>query len=265
MLARFRPKKWQHCVREKLLMPLSEPVITTDAVMSCLRPCCLPSHLLLGVSPRPAVAQRPKQATQQARGGSRRLCPAVSWDAAIHHRTFSAQRDPPVGEWRGIYTVRKNKQIFYSCTKKATALVAKIKNKNYTKMPKKTDLNSWHCTAPLFPHTPKFCICVLWRKPENKLLSPTMFAHFQILIYWYFFKDCTKQTARCVTFTCPLLNMTKEAKVIVRSRLWNSTMLEVSTVAYYALTHAVNGSLDMHCVFFLFQFMRNKHLQKKKQ
>lgn len=38
--------------------------------------------------------------------------------------------------------------------------------------------------------------------------------------------DCTKQTARCVTFTCPLLNMTKEAKIIVRSRLWNSTMLE---------------------------------------
>lgn len=50
----------------------------------------------------------------------------------------------------------------------------------------------------------------------------------------HFFKDCAKQTARCVTFTCPLLNMTKEAKVTVRSRLWNSTMLEVSSAALNA-------------------------------
>ncbi|KAM3859578.1 integrin alpha-3b [Diretmus argenteus] len=38
--------------------------------------------------------------------------------------------------------------------------------------------------------------------------------------------DCSKSTARCVTFTCPLLNMTTSAKIIVRSRVWNSTMLE---------------------------------------
>ncbi|CAN9508636.1 unnamed protein product [Ophioblennius macclurei] len=38
--------------------------------------------------------------------------------------------------------------------------------------------------------------------------------------------ECSKRTARCVTFTCPLLNMSKSAKVHVRSRLWNSTMLE---------------------------------------
>ncbi|KAM9336229.1 integrin alpha-3b [Symphorus nematophorus] len=38
--------------------------------------------------------------------------------------------------------------------------------------------------------------------------------------------DCTIRTARCVTFTCPLLNMTDSAKIHVRSRLWNSTMLE---------------------------------------
>ncbi|KAK2820761.1 hypothetical protein Q5P01_023720 [Channa striata] len=38
--------------------------------------------------------------------------------------------------------------------------------------------------------------------------------------------ECSKGTARCVTFTCPLLNMTKSAKIYVRSRLWNSTMLE---------------------------------------
>ncbi|KAM6964612.1 integrin alpha-3b isoform 2-T2 [Tautogolabrus adspersus] len=38
--------------------------------------------------------------------------------------------------------------------------------------------------------------------------------------------ECSKGTARCVTFTCPLLNMTDSAKIYVRSRLWNSTMLE---------------------------------------
>lgn len=38
--------------------------------------------------------------------------------------------------------------------------------------------------------------------------------------------DCSKGTARCQTFTCPLLNMTTKAQIVVRSRLWNSTMLE---------------------------------------
>ncbi|KAM8836033.1 integrin alpha-3b isoform 2-T3 [Spinachia spinachia] len=38
--------------------------------------------------------------------------------------------------------------------------------------------------------------------------------------------ECSSGTARCVTFTCPLLNMTNSAEVHVRSRLWNSTMLE---------------------------------------
>ncbi|KAM9772783.1 integrin alpha-3b isoform 1-T1 [Syngnathus typhle] len=38
--------------------------------------------------------------------------------------------------------------------------------------------------------------------------------------------ECSKGTARCVTFTCPLLNMTNTAEIHVRARLWNSTMLE---------------------------------------
>ncbi|XP_053269809.1 integrin alpha-3b isoform X1 [Pleuronectes platessa] len=38
--------------------------------------------------------------------------------------------------------------------------------------------------------------------------------------------ECSKGTARCVKFTCPLHNMTDSAKIHVRSRLWNSTMLE---------------------------------------
>uniref|UniRef100_A0A8D3CC79 Integrin, alpha 3b n=1 Tax=Scophthalmus maximus TaxID=52904 RepID=A0A8D3CC79_SCOMX len=38
--------------------------------------------------------------------------------------------------------------------------------------------------------------------------------------------ECSKGTARCVKFSCPLLNMTDSAKIYVQSRLWNSTMLE---------------------------------------
>lgn len=38
--------------------------------------------------------------------------------------------------------------------------------------------------------------------------------------------DCSKGTAKCVTFTCPLLNVSNSATIYVRSRLWNSTMLE---------------------------------------
>ncbi|XP_051958979.1 integrin alpha-3-like [Xyrauchen texanus] len=38
--------------------------------------------------------------------------------------------------------------------------------------------------------------------------------------------ECSKQTARCLTFSCPLLNMSTQAEIKVRSRVWNSTMLE---------------------------------------
>ncbi|XP_003961522.3 integrin alpha-3b [Takifugu rubripes] len=41
-----------------------------------------------------------------------------------------------------------------------------------------------------------------------------------------FMLECGEGTARCVTFSCPLLNMTDSAKIHVRSRLWNGTMLE---------------------------------------
>lgn len=43
--------------------------------------------------------------------------------------------------------------------------------------------------------------------------------------------ECSKATAKCVTFTCPILNMTTSAKIYVQSRLWNSTMLEDYTNA----------------------------------
>ncbi|KAM6897820.1 integrin alpha-3b [Xenentodon cancila] len=37
---------------------------------------------------------------------------------------------------------------------------------------------------------------------------------------------CPEGKARCVTFSCPLLNMSDSAEIHVWSRLWNSTMLE---------------------------------------
>lgn len=84
----------------------------------------LRSHFLLCVSLRPAVRQRPKQATQQAGGGSWRFYSAVPWDATVHLHTFSPQRDPPVGEWRGSQQ-KKKRLITHSCAKKPTAGVAK--------------------------------------------------------------------------------------------------------------------------------------------
>uniref|UniRef100_A0A9J7ZM73 Integrin, alpha 3b n=2 Tax=Cyprinus carpio TaxID=7962 RepID=A0A9J7ZM73_CYPCA len=39
-------------------------------------------------------------------------------------------------------------------------------------------------------------------------------------------KECSKMTARCVTFSCPLHNMSTQTEIRVRSRVWNSTLLE---------------------------------------
>ncbi|XP_067225800.1 integrin alpha-3b isoform X1 [Chanodichthys erythropterus] len=38
--------------------------------------------------------------------------------------------------------------------------------------------------------------------------------------------ECSKQTAQCVTFSCPLHNMSTQAEIKVRSRVWNGTLLE---------------------------------------
>ncbi|XP_051571367.1 integrin alpha-3 [Myxocyprinus asiaticus] len=43
--------------------------------------------------------------------------------------------------------------------------------------------------------------------------------------------DCTTGTAHCQTFTCPLLDMGTSTTLIVKARLWNSTILEDYTGA----------------------------------
>uniref|UniRef100_A0A3B4WC29 Integrin, alpha 3b n=1 Tax=Seriola lalandi dorsalis TaxID=1841481 RepID=A0A3B4WC29_SERLL len=55
---------------------------------------------------------------------------------------------------------------------------------------------------------------------------PSIFVHVCSVGVHRVLKECSKGTARCVKFRCPLLNMTDSAKIYVRSRLWNSTMLE---------------------------------------
>uniref|UniRef100_A0A3Q1ELN9 Integrin, alpha 3b n=1 Tax=Acanthochromis polyacanthus TaxID=80966 RepID=A0A3Q1ELN9_9TELE len=47
-----------------------------------------------------------------------------------------------------------------------------------------------------------------------------------VFLFHFVLKECSKGTAKCVTFTCPILNMTNSAEIYVQSRLWNSTMLE---------------------------------------
>uniref|UniRef100_A0A3Q2DMH7 Integrin, alpha 3a n=1 Tax=Cyprinodon variegatus TaxID=28743 RepID=A0A3Q2DMH7_CYPVA len=51
--------------------------------------------------------------------------------------------------------------------------------------------------------------------------------------------NCCSSGARCVKFSCPLLNVTNVATLTVRSRLWNSTMIEdysdVSSVSVQGL------------------------------
>lgn len=67
-------------------------------------------------------------------------------------------------------------------------------------------------------------------------------------------KDCSKGTARCVNFTCPLLNMTNSARIDVRARLWNSTMLEVSSESNYIWKVIVNVTDRYDCRTLYTQF-----------
>ncbi|KAK9977874.1 hypothetical protein ABG768_019661 [Culter alburnus] len=53
--------------------------------------------------------------------------------------------------------------------------------------------------------------------------------------------DCSRGTAVCQTFTCPLLGMNVSANLTVRARVWNSTMLE----DYNALRVVVLGSATL--------------------
>ncbi|XP_010793897.1 integrin alpha-3b [Notothenia coriiceps] len=60
-----------------------------------------------------------------------------------------------------------------------------------------------------------------------------------------FLLECSKGTARCVTFSCPLRNMTNSAKIYVQSRLWNSTMLEDFS---HALKITVGGQATLKLI-----------------
>ncbi|XP_061823511.1 integrin alpha-3b [Nerophis lumbriciformis] len=57
--------------------------------------------------------------------------------------------------------------------------------------------------------------------------------------------ECSKGTANCVTFTCPLSNMTNSSTIYVSARLWNSTMLEDYP---YALWVKVRGEATLKLI-----------------
>uniref|UniRef100_A0A8C7UJ89 Integrin alpha-2 domain-containing protein n=1 Tax=Oncorhynchus mykiss TaxID=8022 RepID=A0A8C7UJ89_ONCMY len=57
--------------------------------------------------------------------------------------------------------------------------------------------------------------------------------------------DCVTGTAHCVKFICPLRNMNNTATIIVRARVWNSTMLEDYREAWRV---TVNGKATLKLV-----------------
>ncbi|XP_045066799.1 integrin alpha-3-like isoform X1 [Coregonus clupeaformis] len=57
--------------------------------------------------------------------------------------------------------------------------------------------------------------------------------------------DCVTGTAHCVKFICPLHNMNNTATIIVRARVWNSTMLEDYREAWRV---TVNGKATLKLV-----------------
>ncbi|KAJ8384194.1 hypothetical protein AAFF_G00207420 [Aldrovandia affinis] len=61
---------------------------------------------------------------------------------------------------------------------------------------------------------------------EPQSIQPQAAITLQTAQKEYYLLDCELGTARCVRFSCPLHNMTNMATVIVRARVWNSTMLE---------------------------------------
>uniref|UniRef100_A0A4W6DNU9 Integrin, alpha 3b n=1 Tax=Lates calcarifer TaxID=8187 RepID=A0A4W6DNU9_LATCA len=65
-----------------------------------------------------------------------------------------------------------------------------------------------------------------------------------VLLSHFVFKECSKGTAKCVKFSCPLLNMTDSAKIYVRSRLWNdySNALRVTVRGHATLKLIKNTS-----------------------
>lgn len=107
-------------------MPLSEPVITTDAVMSRLRLCC--SSLIFSSVP-PCVQlsasgpTKPRSKREVAADGSTQPYPETQQSISI----LSPRKETHllVSEDGFTEPAEKKNQIIYSCVKKPTAGVAK--------------------------------------------------------------------------------------------------------------------------------------------
>ncbi|NWQ83299.1 ITA3 protein, partial [Columbina picui] len=63
--------------------------------------------------------------------------------------------------------------------------------------------------------------------------------------------SCSKGTARCIWFECPLLHSQRPTSLSVRARVWNSTFIEVSvdgTATLFLRTHVPTISMRNHTV-----------------
>ncbi|KAJ8264685.1 hypothetical protein GJAV_G00152510 [Gymnothorax javanicus] len=66
---------------------------------------------------------------------------------------------------------------------------------------------------------------------ESQNIQPKAAITLQTAQKQYYLLDCGLRSARCVRFSCPLRDMTNEATITIRARVWNSTMLEDYTDA----------------------------------
>lgn len=65
------------------------------------------------------------------------------------------------------------------------------------------------------------------KKLANKHILSICFEICVFKLFVYLMQDCNGE-ANCVIISCPLQDLDSKASVVLRSRLWNSTFLEVS-------------------------------------
>lgn len=215
------------------------------------------SHFLLCVSVRPAVRQRPNEATQQAGGDSWRFYAAVSWDATIHHHTVSSQRDPPVGEWGGRETQSQQEKIGNSCT-----AVLRNQQLELLKSPKKTTTVGVSDTVRhlhTFLPTAKLFLCLLSRKQVTITHHVCTFPHFNLLIFPQGLHE-TDGTLCDIYLPAAQHDKRSQDHRPLATVEQHDAGGEHRSFERIQLSHSRHQALSRCIGFFLFQFRRNRGL-----
>lgn len=224
----------------------------SSPLLSHFPPLCLPACVQLSDSgprrsKREALADGSTQPYPETQQSITLLSPRKETHLLVSEQGFV---------WSPRACAAKNGQMGYDCAKTPTAWGAKE--------PKDQLLLLDATLTRFFILANSTSVFYEANQRTNCFRSPGLHTS-EVLTPWSFLKDCSKQTARCVTFTCPLLNMTREATIVVRSRLWNSTMLEVSAAGLNAAHSRTPSTVRLTCVvFLLFQFRRITKKGKKK-